>query len=159
MHRPDLHPTHEEFTAADFVASCGWTPACRDADRLVSAAEVGAELARWCQTSATGVQRRALSDRARLAQVLTAMRATALASSRLLELLADDVDPHAADLPFPARMSEAGVFRHAPGEEVEMRTELAEMGAAENLRDAALLAAGLTHSIARAVDHLHRSTP
>ncbi len=171
MHRPEPHPAHADFSAVDFVASCGWTYPYHDADRMVSAAKVGAELARWCELTAMIAGRRALPDRERVAQVLTAMQATAIASTRLLEFLADDVDPHVADAtasaaalsnersadPVHPSQAEPRLFRHEPGENTEILTELAAMSAAENLRDAMLLASGLSFSIGRALEHMDRS--
>ncbi|WP_378250013.1 hypothetical protein [Actinokineospora guangxiensis] len=128
---------------------------------------MSAELARWCQLTAMIAGRRALPDRERVAQVLTAMQATAIASTRLLELLADDVDPHTtgaapahdhtATPDHPDRAAEPRIFRHEPGENAEVLTELAAMSAAENLRDAMLMASGLSYSIGRALEHMDRS--
>jgi hypothetical protein len=188
MHRPEPHPAHADFSAVEFVASCGWSYPHHDPDRMVSAAKVGAELARWCQLTAMVSGRRALPDRVRLAQVLTAMQATALASTRLLEFLADDVDPHTVDPhtvdphaadphstaphagdtvapsperaeppAHPSRTDDPRIFRHEPGENAEVLTELAAMAAAENLRDAMLLTRGLSYSLGRALEHLDRS--
>jgi hypothetical protein len=140
--QPEPHPADAAFSAERFVRECGWTHPHHDADRVLSAARVAAELLRWCHHAALIAPGRALPDTDHIVATVSALRSAASSARQLFSHLADHIDPHGA--------------AEEDGANPDELVELAAMAAAEHFRNAVLVTDGLVYVLGKACEHVDR---
>jgi hypothetical protein len=146
--QPEPQPAIEAFSADQFIRSCGWTHPHHDAERVLSAARVAAELLRWCHHAVLIAPDRALPDADHVVDTVAALRAAAGSARQLFSHMADHVDPHSNG----PRRGDAG----EPAGELDELDELAGMAAAEHFRNSVLIADGLVYLLGKASDQVDR---